>query len=244
MNKNYISAIIWDFDSTLADTKLKNMNVTKQIIKKVTGKEPNQFSIFESLEKYFYYNTRTNWRIFYANVFSMTEFEIDEAGRLWTEYQQRDITEIKLYSGIVDIVKEFGEIPHGIFSMNSKGVIKNVLKKHNILEHFYSVVGYEEVGVNQKPKPDGLLMCINEIGIDSGIIFYIGDMECDSQCVVNVNKILKDDGKKLRIINICSKYDSVQELRSWSVKPDYIAVNVNEVKEIIRDFYEDYRFKK
>ncbi len=236
MDCENVSAIIWDFDSTLADTKHKNMNVTKRIIERVTGREPEQFSVFNSLDEYFIKNTRTNWRVFYADAFAMNESEINEAGCLWTEYQKNDETRISLYSGIADKIKEFANIPHGVFSMNSKDVIKNVLSRHGILEYFHSVVGYEEVGINQKPKPDGLLMCIEELGIKYGIIFYIGDMECDALCAVNANKILNDKGYDIKIVNICSRYDSVQELEEWSVTPDYVANSVEDIAEIIKMF--------
>ena len=33
-----ILAVIWDYDGTLVDTGMKNLNVTRNIVKKITGK--------------------------------------------------------------------------------------------------------------------------------------------------------------------------------------------------------------
>ena len=35
-----IKAIIWDYDGTLVDTHIKNLNVTRKIIEHITGKKP------------------------------------------------------------------------------------------------------------------------------------------------------------------------------------------------------------
>lgn len=35
-----IKAIIWDYDGTLADTRLKNLNVTIKIIKSIVATDP------------------------------------------------------------------------------------------------------------------------------------------------------------------------------------------------------------
>ena len=47
-----LKAIIWDYDGTLADTRQKNLNVTRMIIKNISGRNPDEFSILEDVERY------------------------------------------------------------------------------------------------------------------------------------------------------------------------------------------------
>ena len=66
MINNAINAIIWDYDGTLVDTRSKNYNVTKEIVKKVTGKKPESYAVLRTLENYVQANKETNnWRILY-----------------------------------------------------------------------------------------------------------------------------------------------------------------------------------
>ncbi|MGD9326655.1 MAG: HAD family phosphatase, partial [Desulfobacterales bacterium] len=162
MSNSKIKAIIWDYDGTLVDTRHKNFNVTKNIMQSITGTDALEFPALRSLDSYRLANRRTsNWRELYRQEFNLTEKQIDEAGRLWTEYQLADDTEISFYEGIEAIICDLAEFPHGIVSQNSRSSIAENLKKKNLLQYFKHIVGYEEVDLKkQKPEPDGLLSCM------------------------------------------------------------------------------------
>ena len=235
-DKNNVCAVIWDFDGTLVDSKHKNFNVTKKIIKKVTGKNADQFSIFDSVEKYYAANTKaSNWRTFYEELLEIPADKINEAGMLWSEYQLCDDTPVNFYSGIASVLGALGSLPHGVVSQNSRDIIQQVFKKNNLSDSFKYVVGYEEVDITkQKPEPDGLLYCIEKLtGLKPGTIFYIGDLESDIQCAVNANQILNNKNIDINIISIFAKYDSVQDLNLWDCKPDFIAETVEDIYKII-----------
>ena len=47
-----IKAIIWDYDGTLVDSRIKNLNVTRKIIEKATGKKYSTFPALDNLQDF------------------------------------------------------------------------------------------------------------------------------------------------------------------------------------------------
>ena len=47
-----IQAIIWDYDGTLVDTRLKNYQVNRAILEAVTGKSADEFEGLTSFESH------------------------------------------------------------------------------------------------------------------------------------------------------------------------------------------------
>ncbi|MDA3813689.1 MAG: HAD-IA family hydrolase, partial [Candidatus Cloacimonetes bacterium] len=173
-----IKAIIWDYDGTLVDTHIKNLNVTRKIIEHITGNKHEKFFPINNLNNYrLATRNAENWRTLYKNEFNLNENEIDRAGRLWSEFQLKDETEVPFYDGIKDVIKALQEYPHGIVSQNSRENIRQFLQKRKMLKYFKSILGYEEVGSSkQKPAPDGLMHCISElVPHKRGTVIYIGD---------------------------------------------------------------------
>ena len=182
-------AIIWDYDGTLFDTREKNYNVTKKIIKEVKGGF-NQFPVLNSVTEYCNSHLQAaNWRDFYRDEFNLSEDEIDTAGKLWTEYQLDDYTNVPPIYGVRDVIKSLN-FPQGIVSQNSSENITQNLKRNNLNTYFQSIIGYEEVDLKlQKPHPAGLLKCIEHLcNSKSGNAFYIGDHETDLQTAKNANQ--------------------------------------------------------
>ena len=108
----------------------------------------------------------------------------------------------------------------------------------NLSSYFKVIVGYEEVELkNQKPAPDGLLMCIEKlVGHNSGHIFYIGDHETDVKCVLNANNILSENKTDMKIISIGAFYGFEVDTSGWSVLPDFQIQNAADIKSIVNNF--------
>ncbi|MDP8268044.1 MAG: HAD family hydrolase [Candidatus Tenebribacter davisii] len=232
-----IKAIIWDYDGTLVDTHIKNLKVTRKIIKQITGKEPINIPALADLNNYrVVTNKAENWRTLYKNEFNLKESEIEQAGRLWSEFQLKDETEVPFYDGIVDVIKDLGKFPHGIVSQNSKENIKQYLHKTSMLGYFKSILGYEEVGSSkQKPAPDGLLQCISElVQQEIGTIIYIGDHETDIHCAANASEALRKNESNLKVISIGALYDTDTDISTWQVQPDFSIEKVKDIIEIVR----------
>ena len=231
-----IRAIIWDYDGTLVDSRQKNLNVTRKIIEKVSGKEADSFPLLRSVDIYHQVAMETmNWREFYRDEFQLKEDQIDEAGGLWTKFQLSDETPVTAFRGIHEVISFAGQYPQGIVSQNSKSNVMRQLGKENLSRHFSSIIGYEEVELNkQKPHPEGLLKCIEQlIHLGEGTVFYIGDHETDILCAVNTNKALKESGNNLNVITIGALYGTGTQTDNWSVQPDYVAQTVGDLLEYI-----------
>lgn len=230
-----IKAIIWDYDGTLVDTHIKNLHVTRKIIEHITGKNPENLHPLKNLNNYRVVTKKAkNWRTLYKNEFNLNENEIDKAGKLWSEFQLKDETEVPFYDGITDVIQALKEYPHGIVSQNSRENIRQFLQKSKMLKYFKSILGYEEVeSSKQKPEPDGLLKCISElVPLNTGTVIYIGDHETDMHCAINTNKVYKENGSNLNVINIGAFYDSDNNISSWKVQPDFVANRVEDIVKI------------
>lgn len=231
-----IQSIIWDYDGTLVDTRHKNLNVTRNIIESITAISADEFSVLNSLDNYYTVNRRvSNWRELYRQEFNLSERQIDEAGRLWTAYQLDDDTQVAFYKGIDKVISDLAGFPQGIVSQNSRSSIAQNLAKCQLLKYFKYIVGYEEVELDrQKPKPDGLLNCIEKLSaMESGCICYIGDHETDIQCARAANHVLQKKNVDLRIISIGASYDPTAEASTWNVQPDFEARRVEDILDIV-----------
>jgi HAD superfamily hydrolase (TIGR01549 family) len=228
-----LTGIIWDYDGTLVDSRMKNFNVTKAILSEITSDLDKEYSALESLESYEKANIKSsNWRELYRNEFGLDEKQIDEAGRLWTKFQLLDKTDVELVEGIGFTVSQLGTYPQGIVSQNSSENIKRNLKRFSLEKYFGHIIGYEEVDfVKQKPNPEGLLTCISEIvDLESkDSVIYIGDHITDIQCAYHAN----DKMGRNAVISILLNHNKHDLTQAWDNKPDYIAGHPRDILDII-----------
>lgn len=240
MNSNkHITAVIWDYDGTLVDTRLKNLNVTQKILQSLTGRHPADFPVLRSVEDYTRANSRTaNWRELYKREFGLSETQIDEAGGMWTEYQMKDRTPTPFYDGISKVLSQLGALPQGIFSQNSQANISHALRGAGLATHFRSIIGYEEVDIRkQKPDPEGLLMCLKNLGGPAqGQVFYIGDHETDTKCAFYANSVFFGRGHDIKVLSIAALYGLEQDDSQWGIKADYRAASPEDIANIILGF--------
>ena len=238
-NSGKISAIIWDYDGTLVDSRQKNLNVSRKIISKILRGDPTEIPALSSLTKYHQAHSKaTNWREFYKESFGFDENQTDDAGRMWTAYQLEDQTTIPLMNGVEDVIYSLNKYPQGIVSQNSRSNIIRYLKENNLLSYFKDIVGYEEVKMErQKPFPDGLLLCIERLtDFKPGVVIYIGDHETDVRCTVNASKILSEKKKDIRIVSIGAFYGFDVDTSGWGVLPDYKIQSASDILDIVSNF--------
>ena len=234
--KSKLLAIIWDFDGTIADSRQKNFSVTKKLMNDIVNQDLQNFHVLNSLSNYHSAHTKaTNWREFYRESFGLSEEQIDEAGRLWTEYQLNDHTPVPLIDGVASAIRKLSKYPQGIVSQNSKENIIRYLKEKDILKYFRTVVGYEEVLLTkQKPLPDGLLFCLDKLVVsDTGYVMYIGDHETDVRCTMNANDVLANKKVNIEIISIGAFYGFDVDTSKWNILPDFEVKDAGKIPEII-----------
>jgi len=234
-----IKAIIWDYDGTLVDSRIKNLNVTRKIIEKATGKNYSAFPALANIPDFEKAHQQSeNWRDFYFREFNFTEEQTNQFGPWWTEFQLSDNTKIELFPGVFELLFELKKYPQAIVSQNSRDNILNLVKNQNIEDVITCVVGFEEVKINrQKPYPDGLLKCLNNIDSSkTGVIFYIGDHETDIQLAHNTNKYFSNNGSHIKVISIGAFYIFPTDTSNWTYKPNYEANSTEDVLNIINSF--------
>ncbi len=232
-----LTAVIWDYDGTLVDTRAKNLGITRNIVRRFTGAEPDEIEGLRSLEAYTRALHRTpDWQQLYINEFGMSAEHTREAGRLWTEYQLTDETVAPVYDGVAAALAGLDDLPQGIVSMNSRAYIERSLEGEGLLDRFGIVIGYEEVAdKRQKPAPDGLLLCLDHLtGMQPGHVAYVGDHQMDIECAHNANRELEARGIDIRVFAIGAAYGMGPATDSWPSAPDYTVERPQDVVGLLR----------
>lgn len=228
-------AVIWDYDGTLVDSTLKNIEITKQILNVVAPRLSGDSlpATLKSEEKYHYANHASrNWQDLYINYYGFTEKETSEAGKLWTEYQLNNKTPVDLFPNVTDAIKQI-TCSQGICSQNSAQNIIKVMKEHDILKNFKAIIGYDDLPDKaQKPLPDSGIICLKRIfkKLENKVIIYVGDHQGDVQFARNIASKLN---KTNRIIAVAVNYSGA-EIDSWSYQPDMIISDPFELLELIK----------
>jgi HAD superfamily hydrolase (TIGR01549 family) len=231
-----VAGVIWDFDGTLADTRRRNLRVTRRIFREVLGREPDRHPELGSVERYEAANRRAeNWRELYRETFGLDEEETDRAGRAWSEYQLSDETPTPLFPGVVEAVRSLDGMPQGIVSLNSRENILGILQTAEVARHFGVVVGYREVDLRrQKPHPEALLLCLERLEVATGRVLYVGDHDTDVRCARNANARLRGDGRELQVVAAGARFPASPEVDSWAEAPDHVAGSPGDVVRIAR----------
>lgn len=234
-----LAALIWDFDGTLADTRERNLRVTRRIVREVLDLRPERFPALATLEAYESVNRRcANWRELYRDVFGVDEDATDRAGRAWTEFQLADSTPTPLIPGVAEAVEAMAGLPQGIVSLNSRDNILSILRGAGLEDRFRSVVGYEEVDIRrQKPDPDALLHCLDDLtAADTGHVLYVGDHETDVRCARNANRVLSEHDRHHRVVVTAARFTEATDPSVWSAEPDHEATHPTEIVRIARGY--------
>ena len=161
-----VHAIIWDYDGTLVNSASKNIDITRQILDDVVPRLSGEnLPIYLKSDKAYHEvnNKSKNWQDLYINYYGLTETETLKAGRLWTEYQLKNLTPVELFPEIKQTISQL-DLPLGICSQNSAKNIRQVLAMNELLEKFNSIIGYDDIpGDAQKPSAFSGIKCLENI---------------------------------------------------------------------------------
>ena len=96
------TAILWDYDGTLANTPVKNLAVTKEVLRRLDPALLDPLpEALTSLDAYQAANYRwRNWRELYRHALHVPAERLDEAGALWGPCQLADRTLPPLFDGL------------------------------------------------------------------------------------------------------------------------------------------------
>lgn len=239
MQAKPLNAVVWDYDGTLVDTRAKNLSVTRRLIDAVSPHDPADLPVLASVDTYQAALLKVrNWREFYQDYLCMSAEETDEAGLLWASYQESDTTPVHVYEGIPQVLGELSRVPQGVFSLNSRNNILAALEEVHLATHFASVVGYEQVPFSrQKPEPDGLLLCLEELtGLAPGTVLFIGDHEMDMLSAANANRYFESQGIDIRVLSVGVDFRTGERPTDWPVAPDFAVSHPAEILDVVESW--------
>ena len=113
------TAILWDYDGTLANTPVKNIAVTRAVLGRLDPALLDPLpEALSSLDAYQAANYRwRNWRELYQHALRVPADRLDEAGALWGPCQLADRTLPPLFGGLLEVLPRLAALaPMGICS--------------------------------------------------------------------------------------------------------------------------------
>lgn len=227
-----LTAIVWDFDGTLVDTRQKNLSVTRALTERIKGAPVERFAALRSLSDYEQaLHRHEDWRSFYGHELRMSEEEVLAAGARWGEFQLADRTDAPSYDGVPEVLERLAHLPQGIVSLNSRANILRFLAQLALDHHFDEVVGYEAFEPHRhKPAPDALVACIEALtALRPGTVMYIGDHESDARCVDNTNRYFRTHGIEVDVVSVGAFYAPLADDSGWSTRPHLRAENPGQI---------------
>jgi phosphoglycolate phosphatase-like HAD superfamily hydrolase len=240
VTSNQVSAVIWDFDGTLADTLQRNLEITRRILERLLGDSAGPFPVLRDRDSYARAIHRvSSWRELYVRELGVPPERTEDAAPLWTEFHEEDTDVPQLFDGVHDAVSGLDGRPQGIVSQNSRDHIIKSLGQAGLLSRFGTIVADEELPYHrQKPEPDGLLQCTEALlatdGAEpSGTILYVGDHPVDIECVRRASAELTRRGHSWRLLSVGVQYGAASE-RQWGSKPDFVANEPADIPVIVR----------
>jgi|GEM_PF-717711 len=167
------TAILWDYDGTLANTPVKNIAVTRAVLGRLDPALLDPLpEALSSLAAYQAANYRwRNWRELYQHALRVPADRLDEAGALWGPCQLADRTLPPLFGGLLEVLPRLAALaPMGICSQNDSGNIRAALAAHGAADCFAAVVGHADVDfARQKPDPAAFLACLDRLGLKHNV---------------------------------------------------------------------------
>ncbi len=240
-----VTAVIWDFDGTLADTLVRNLEITRQIVERLLGGSARRFpALADRLQYGRAIHAAANWRQLYVQHFGIPIERTEAAAALWTEFHDNDREIAPLFSGVREAVGGLDGRRQGIVSQNGHDNIRRALEPAGLLDRFAAIVADEDLPFHrQKPEPDGLLHCVEALhaeGTDAGrtesadTILYVGDHPVDVECVRRASLHLSAAGNTWRALSVGVEYGTSGQ-RRWGTEPDFVARQPADVLQIVEE---------
>ena len=231
-----LKAVLWDFDGTMADTRLRNLSVNRRIVGEMTGRSWQEVAALSSVEAYeAAWNRVRNWQELYVTALGLTREQCAQAASRWAPYQLDDPTPVPLFEGVETALEHLKGLVQAVVSQNDRTIIVQALSAAGVDHHFAAIVGYAEVPIDrQKPAPDGLLRAIDDLGVaEPATALFIGDHEADIQCAANANRDLTAIGRDLRVISVAAHFVDGGSGMHSRVAPDHRVYHPAEIVDLV-----------
>ena len=207
-----LRAVLFDWDGTLADTAEASFRCYVRMFR--------DFGVAFDRDAY----ARTyspNWYHTFRSV-GLPETVWPDADAKWLAYFAEE--RIELIAGARDALAALAErdIRRGIVTSGSRDRIERELLHHGVARHFDQVVCGSDVR-EKKPHPEGLLLCLDRLGVRADECAYVGDSPED---------IAMARAAGVRSIAVAGAYPNAESLRDAS--PDLLVASIADaVRQLI-----------
>ncbi|MCK4952914.1 HAD family phosphatase [Candidatus Bathyarchaeota archaeon] len=211
-------AIIFDWDGTLADTKLVVVNSFQKVLQEIGCKVSHGF-----LEKQMGIGARNMFKnaLKAANI-PFDERMVDKLVKKKIKIQMELIEKVSLFEGVVELLGDLqNKVKIGLATMSNRRVIDKLLKEKGIRKYFDYVITADDV-IQPKPNPEIFINCAIKLNCQP------------EKCVVVEDSIFGVKAAKeakMKCIAIPAGAYSVEELNEE--EPDLIVKSINNKTEIL-----------
>ena len=210
------TAILWDYDGTLANTPVKNIAVTRAVLGRLDPALLDPLpEALSSLAAYQAANYRwRNWRELYQHALRVPA---------------------PLFGGLLEVLPRLAALaPMGICSQNDSGNIRAALAAHGAADCFAAVVGHADVDfARQKPDPAAFLACLDRLGLREGRFAYIGDHAGDIAFGRNAQAALRAMGRAAEVVCVAAAWGGAPSVDLAAA--DAVAVRPADLPDLLAD---------
>ena len=210
------SALIFDFDGTLADTRESILQTMKFVA--------HNYNIQFVDEKLIEGLIGLPLKATFEQAFLLDESSIQDATLLYrNHYDEIVLNTISLYEGVKDTLLDFYDkgINLSIASSKGKESLRKILQKQNIY-HIFSFVGGEEDAKNKKPAPDIVNLILDKFNFQANECLVVGDTIFDIEM-----------GQRAKVDTCGVTYGNNTREKLERQKPNFIIDNFTNLTEIV-----------
>ena len=179
--RDAIKVILFDIDGVLADVSASYREAIRKTAEKFIGRIISDIEIDRlKHEGGFNNDWKLTFELVKRNVKSNSDITYEEVKG---EFQERYLG--KNNSGLIsnenlilniDVIEKLGkQYSLGIITGRPKEEAEFFLKKNGIYHYFNTIICREDVGLNEKPDPFGILLALKELAEIPSNAIYLGD---------------------------------------------------------------------
>lgn len=173
-----ISAIIFDLDGTLIDSKediIASANATLLFY----GKKP--VSVAEGIQ---HVGKGANYLLEKLLPGASPE-DIKKCNEYFLEYYEKNpVVHTKIYEGVIEVLQHFSDFPLFLVTNKNEKVASIILEKLNLLKYFKKIIGGDTYP-QLKPNPTAIFDIMKTYTFKAEQVLMVGDTDVDIQFGIN-----------------------------------------------------------